>query len=729
MLCFADSDSSSNDDVRSTTATPVSLPSTAQTPEQPNNSIAALDALAQQNVENEIAELRAQLPPIDLEAVKLTEAAIAADLSPLCTCTVIEIAPQVEKVVEIKEEPKPDVIVVVVERPLTRASTPVAMTSVILPPPIQVKQPPVRSIFDLDYDEDEDPLLQYKAAALLHNERKLLREPSPPIVISAFATESLQPPASVVERIDSPLSVSIANKTRLPTPPLPPPDVVMNPIDNMPRLEVIEDPDCAARKHFVDNKNCITAFHVAELHNAYVANVNGNWDDRIAPGPFDDPAEENGVEPLLYDRVVPSYNHMCLDRIPKDLRHIVFGRALSTGTHPEPKQTQRKYRRRKPKTVKKKKLKKQTKKSEEVKQIEEEDILKNISTVPVFPPVIVKPKLLKTIKYKIQGANVENNGNPSTPPSTKLILKLSRQLTVDESNNDDEEEFDEDDSEYDEDYGEEDNYDDDENDCEYVHPLEELLHPSQPLTPHGFDCSDDVALLEPPQPMETSISTDNNNHINNGMEESAINDKCEAYLMPPNVRGLENRQDGDENEDEQQPPQRNGNRREPSENNDEEPAGPGNYGDDDDDDDDDGSSSSNDESTDTSSEDDEEDEDDNDDPEAVVIDHEENNNNNEAVLDSLPTDNNFLLPSFNLLDDTNTTGRRLYVPQYSPSNGSVGLSIPLISSPSHQVDASTVLVTTEHPDGISRYREWHEVVMRRSYNNELLTILPYVVID
>lgn len=650
----------------------------------------------------------------------------------------------------------------------------------------------MRSIFDLDYDDDEDPLLHYKAATLLHNEKKLLREPTPPPTIAAAPEPPLDPPAAI-ERPVSP--APIAGPYPAPPPP-PPPPAAIDPLTLLPRFEVLEDPQCAARQHFVDNKNRITAFHVAELHNAYVANVNGNWDDRTSPGPFDDAAQENGAEPPLYERVVPSYNHMCLDRIPKDLRHMAPPAASKRSNAPRKGRAKAaakaKHRKKRRRQDAKKKGLAHTVDGDAVIVVDTtavvvvDEPLKVATTAPPDVPVVVvkaKPAApAKTIKYKIQGGGgADNSDNPATPPSTKLILKLSRQLTVDESANGDDEEFDEanGDSEFDEDYAddydEHEDYDEDDEDGE-DDDFEEVItdHPSmeQPsvnqsaLAPHGFDCSDDMALQEPPQPMALDTgaaavvviaSTESENHNGDATcddRATAALLKCEGLVMPPNIRGLENRQENEEDDDDDQqrrappppPPRRNGNGRESSESADED-YGDG-YEDEGDDEDGDGESSSGDDTSNSSDDDEDEDDDEEEDgddahdnPADVVANDQHNNNNNDDI--ALPAGNNYLLPSFNQLDATNATGRRVYVPHYSPSTGAdLAMPAPPVTAAASSsaatayaaqqrvVDATaSVLVTTEHPDGISRYREWHEVVMRRSYNNELLTILPYVVID
>lgn len=41
-----------------------------------------------------------------------------------------------------------------------------------------------------------------------------------------------------------------------------------------------EDEHCKAKEYYVTSKELVTDFHINVLHNMYVPNVNGNWDDR-----------------------------------------------------------------------------------------------------------------------------------------------------------------------------------------------------------------------------------------------------------------------------------------------------------------------------------------------------------------------------------------------------------------------------------------------------------------
>lgn len=129
------------------------------------------------------------------------------------------------------------------------------------------------------------------------------------------------------------------------------------------RFRIDEDPECKAKEYYVTSKQLITQFHVEKLHNAFVPNVNGNWDnadtrdnltivqelpesndviiiddsEEKIKSDSDQKAEENddysneteAIDDLrpyiteqsigLYDRVVPLCNHLIMDRLPKSL--------------------------------------------------------------------------------------------------------------------------------------------------------------------------------------------------------------------------------------------------------------------------------------------------------------------------------------------------------------------------------------------------------------------------
>lgn len=171
------------------------------------------------------------------------------------------------------------------------------------PPPKPAPKPPVRSIFDLDYSDDDDPIHDYKAlAAAAAAQRYDTATTTTDDAVIVAAEPAAAPVVAVVEMMDDDdgdddedTSMSSASRPTNSNQPaaaaealtlsIPAPIVPAAP--PAPRFVVHEDPQCAARRHFVDNKNRVTAFHVRRLHNLYVAGVNGNWDDRPQPGPFD----------------------------------------------------------------------------------------------------------------------------------------------------------------------------------------------------------------------------------------------------------------------------------------------------------------------------------------------------------------------------------------------------------------------------------------------------------
>ncbi|XP_055690435.1 mediator of RNA polymerase II transcription subunit 26 [Lutzomyia longipalpis] len=74
-----------------------------------------------------------------------------------------------------------------------------------------------------------------------------------------------------------------------------------------PMWRCIEDPDCPARLE----RGEVTAEDVRALHSLPLEHVNGNWSLGVPS------AEPETDETGLYRRVVPQYNHLVMDRIPK----------------------------------------------------------------------------------------------------------------------------------------------------------------------------------------------------------------------------------------------------------------------------------------------------------------------------------------------------------------------------------------------------------------------------
>lgn len=341
---FTDNSQTNSTDMRSTTATPVSL-QTAPTPEphndshpnndQPKKHAADSKTLGQhKGIDDEIMELRRKLPPIDLEAVKNWtnyDAAVA------CTCKLIELDQPIPNAVtnSFDEETTVDVggeKVLQIEVKLTKIDeqlpkVPPDLTNATqigkssAKPAIQVQLPPrMKSIFDLDFDDDDDPIHRYTT-----NADDIKVEPIVHVAKLSDPNNSNSMPSSLKPNDDFNADQSTTNDLSVPCLP-PPPPIPVNEPTICQRFEVIEDALCPAKAHYITSKNCVTQYHVDTLHNCYIPNVNGNWSvtESAADG-IKAESESDGHVKLEELKFVPKYDHMRLDKIPKNMRDFDMG--------------------------------------------------------------------------------------------------------------------------------------------------------------------------------------------------------------------------------------------------------------------------------------------------------------------------------------------------------------------------------------------------------------------
>lgn len=635
------------------------------------------------SVQEELTELAAQLQPLDTVAVALAIEASAEDVVP-CACRLVEVEPIVEPVESnkpaLQESTEPVTAQPKAPDPLDAPVVP--PTPQVLPPIVESVRAPkklVKSIFDLDYDEDEDPIHKFAVQAAVV-------PPPPP-----------QPDVKPIEN---------ANKKTVIDQPVDVVAVALSPPESLtpalPRFRIIEDPACLAAEYYVTQKQDVCEEHLTALHNAYVPNVNGNWDTASAAALEIEPtadADGNEIEPDLYERIVPTYNHMCTDRIPKNLAHITFS--------PE----QRDYKRRaEPEEA----VAAETnlRLYDGLDQHKTEDAVANaplidpyvlnddydaayeyddvahepdigdpvlddlddydvplaayepmsmdfdVPAVDLFPsaptqqwrtsspppPVTFIPtppppqplsrRSSSKVKYKIRKCSTDRNAEPqsttsenscATVPdgsSTKIIIKLSRQLTVDcseEDEDDDDEEDDEDDDEeddYDDEEDEEDEEDDEDEDEDELIAVPDTLVPT---------LENPVALLETCTPQCDEDDVANNNDETIGDAKAPFIDVLDDVHEEIVTTTLADRSESVTSADV-----------------------------------------------------------------AIVDATQSTEATDRSAYERLTATNYGQLPSFDNLTDVNRNGRTA--------------------------------------DG-ARFREWHEVVRVRSYNDELLTILPYVVID
>lgn len=335
-LC-SDNSQTNSTDMRSTTATPVSL-QTAPTPEPhtdslPNNDQPKKHAVdsktteQQKGIDDEIMELKRQLPPINFDAVNDWS---DHDADVVCTCKLIELEPPVpnavlnsfdettveggEKVLQI------EVKLTKIDEQLPKVPPDLANATEIgksIKPPIQVQlQPPrMKSIFDLDFDDDDDPIHRFTT-----NADDVKVEPVDSAAKFSDPNNSNSMPSSLKESEECNAEKAATDALSIPC--LPPPPIPVNEPTICQRYEVVEDALCPAKAHFITSKNCVTQYHVDTLHNCFIPNVNGNWS---VIEPDDIKAETTDGHEFEELKFVPKYDHMRLDKIPKNMRDFDIG--------------------------------------------------------------------------------------------------------------------------------------------------------------------------------------------------------------------------------------------------------------------------------------------------------------------------------------------------------------------------------------------------------------------
>lgn len=321
-----------------TAPTPEPHIGTDPTNDQPKKHSADSKKLEQHKaIDDEIVELRRQMPPIDYDAVNnWTD----YDADTACTCKLIELDPPLpdavldtmdagnvegdEKVLQI------EVKLTKIDEQLPKVPPDISeamRTGKSLKPPTQMQsqqKPRMKSIFDLDFDDDDDPILRFKS-----NSDDTKVEPIDNVTVKLSDmndSNSMPPPPSTsldenqICNTEKP-ATDVNELVSVPCLPAPPPIPVNEPTICQ-RFEVREDPLCPAREYFITSKNCVTQYHVDTLHNCFVPNVNGNWSVSESDEVKTESTDNQALEELKF---VPKYDHMRLDKIPKNMRDFDAG--------------------------------------------------------------------------------------------------------------------------------------------------------------------------------------------------------------------------------------------------------------------------------------------------------------------------------------------------------------------------------------------------------------------
>ncbi|XP_017476103.1 PREDICTED: mediator of RNA polymerase II transcription subunit 26-like [Rhagoletis zephyria] len=297
-------------------------------------------------VEKQLLEIFKKLPPVpNITAIELkfTEESIP------CTCKITEISPENRAQKEsIKTQEAEIEAIKVVPEQNNRQSASQERTFVktvvrseatggitIIPGESELKQmpqetspspstrpKPKKSIFDLDFDDDDDPLNTLKAeaaAAILEKENvdetlKVEEQAEPQVsttVVNQFESQLLDYKMSIEQAM-----------------------IEEAPMRIFPTYEVEEDPLCMAKQRFDIQTQKITKFHIDALHNCFIPNVNGNWDNANSTigskVTLDEVIAAVDAETgyVISDgcNVVPKYGSLVKERIRKDLSHISFSK-------------------------------------------------------------------------------------------------------------------------------------------------------------------------------------------------------------------------------------------------------------------------------------------------------------------------------------------------------------------------------------------------------------------
>ncbi|KAH8385437.1 hypothetical protein KR009_007708 [Drosophila setifemur] len=183
---------------------------------------------------------------------------------------------------------------------------------------INTQQKPVKSIFDLDFDDEDDPL---------HSIMDVIRKPLHKAEESKHKSAIFNVSASLLTNNVS-LNLDANADTQFD---------ISNQESNieihkaaLPVFAVHEDSDCLAKQKFYDQTKKVNNFHINALHNYYIPNVNGNWDNVNTCIGF------TSVKDFLHNMdsytvtngsdVVPKYNFLTSDRIRKDLSSLKFSK-------------------------------------------------------------------------------------------------------------------------------------------------------------------------------------------------------------------------------------------------------------------------------------------------------------------------------------------------------------------------------------------------------------------
>ena len=272
------------------------------------------------NIEDEIARLRAQLPPVDYEAAERDSFEeyniIDNDGEPVdCTCTfeeVITYSGDDEKdpdAAAAQEEPKIDVNIIKNGESEKLEDTDEDETDDFCavddvdddevlksPPPVRGA---VKSIFDPEYDANENLIEEMVRRKPRDNASKVIE-----VKIEKGAVKPLRNDPLLLQPEQTPE------------------------IERVPIINYVceEDPMCPARAYF--QRDPVTPEDIHRLHTRFINGVNGYWNGIPEEKPPHDYSKDmeniDYAKHRLWKRVVPRYDFLTCDKIPKTFDNKSF---------------------------------------------------------------------------------------------------------------------------------------------------------------------------------------------------------------------------------------------------------------------------------------------------------------------------------------------------------------------------------------------------------------------
>ncbi|XP_063707864.1 mediator of RNA polymerase II transcription subunit 26 [Culicoides brevitarsis] len=296
----------------SSTEDPSSVPSPAAA------QVIAKPPIVAEDVELTIKRLLSQLPPLPHE----TEASDSENeddvLLPKCTCTLREVKEDEDPTSNPEENSatanKPVNIEINIIKDSDEEMADAAERRLKQRPVKKRKREKVvKSIFDLDDDNEEPEVGEMSDSE--DDLESVPEETAPKDVIAVLAAGE---------------SLSQSHVTPVTLPNVMPTETDPEALAMMPvfaKYEAVIDPDCAAMRFYETDRNEVTNYHITALHNRFVPNVNGNWSHAIKSEKIekiDDVEDEDAVSIDTANRVVPRYNFLVCDKIPKQFPDFHF---------------------------------------------------------------------------------------------------------------------------------------------------------------------------------------------------------------------------------------------------------------------------------------------------------------------------------------------------------------------------------------------------------------------